>query len=312
MKIEIGSSVLAAVLAAGCGEAAVETSGAPIIGGEQDDHHTSVVQITSFTACTGTYLGMGIVLTAEHCVPLASSGDAVSVTFVDRARGMVKTLASTEYSALCDCSTDAPHAARDLAKILIDDAAVPEGITGMRVLDQASGALGAGDLGERLTAVGFGVTLPPTSEHPGGSGAGARFQGPVTLESLGGDIAQISRAAGDAVPCGGDSGGPLLVTRGGTEYVAGVLSEGDCTTGAQYTRADTARAAAFLGRAADSDCDACDPDSDPDLGGCGGCRSAGSPASLAPFALWLAAVLRRRRRRPAAWATARGRSARSR
>ena len=309
MKIEIGASVLAAVLAAGCSEVQVETIATPIVGGEQDEHHTSVVMITGITPCTGTYLGMGVVLTAEHCVPLTSSGAAVSVTFVDRARGMVKTLESTRYDALCDCSASAPPATRDLAKILIDDAAVPEGITGIRVLDQSSGVLGVSELGETFTAVGFGATIPPTSEQPGGAGDGVRFQGPVTLEMLGDDIAQVSRAAGDAVPCGGDSGGPLLVRRGGTEHVAGVLSKGDCTTGATYTRVDTDRGAAFL--RGDTACDpACDPlDSDV---GCGDCRSAGSPAGLAPFALWLVAILWRRRRRPAAWATARGRSARSR
>jgi Trypsin len=310
MKIDICSRGLAAGLAAGCaGAPGAETSTELIIAGQQDYHRTSVVMIAGVTTCTGTYVGSGIVLTAEHCVPLASSGEAVSVTFVDYVRGTQQTLASTRYDAMDAGAAGLAHAARDLARILIDDAAVPEGITAMPVLDGASGVLGGGDLGAKLTAVGFGVTIPPTTDRPGGEGHGTRFQGPVTLEMLDADIAGVSRDAGDAVPCGGDSGGPLLVVRGSTEYLAGVLSDGDCETSARYTRADSERAVAFLERDLD-----CGPDcdggggSDPALGGRAGCRSAASPGGLALFGLWLAAVLWRRGRR----VTARGRTSRSR
>lgn len=297
------TGAVAAALGLGCDGLQTTPEQHPIIGGQPDHRHVNVVMISSsLTPCTGTYLGTGRILTAAHCVPPAGSGTPVSVVFVDRAGERSGTLASIRYDTLPDRLREAQDVSNDLARIFVDDEAVPAGVAAMPVLDRARGYLGDRDLGRQLTAVGFGVTVAPTPDSPHGEASGVRYEGPVTLEALSHDTAWVSRRAGDATPCHGDSGGPLLVVRGNVEYLAGVVSEGDCETETRLTRVDSDRSAAYI----DGEPPASSPESGPEPGpgaepepepDCTWCCAAGAPTGLGPVALGIAAVLARRRRR---------------
>lgn len=312
------AGALALVLGSGCDGVQSSTSEQSIIGGQRDHTHVNVVMIRwRYSACTGTYLGAGRILTAEHCLPPLSSGEPVSVELVDDLGDRDRTLASSRYDTLPDWLGEVQDATNDLARVFVDEHEVPAGVAGMPVLDAASGPLGPEDIGDKLTAVGFGATSPPTTDQPHGGGAGTRYRGMVTLEAIDDHTASVRHVGDDASPCKGDSGGPLLVVRDDIEYLAGVVSEGDCERETRYTRADSARNAAYINSPPSGPPGPTPgmPPEDPVPGpedDCSECRGAGSPAGLAPIALCVAIAFFRRRRRAAVTAAARGRTARSR
>ncbi|WP_437304446.1 trypsin-like serine protease [Sorangium sp. So ce388] len=272
------------------------------INGVQDDH-TAVVKIESSTGlCSGTYLGSGLVVTAAHCVTGATW---MTVSFVDYNNSANdKTIAVSDTITFQDYAGDpAQDETNDLAALFIDSCFVPSAVPAMRVLDSDAGPLNAGDIGTALTEVGFGSTSPPSSTAPYGSGSGDRFSGPTTLEKLDAFYANVTSDASQTQACYGDSGSPLIVRRGGIEYIAGVLSKGDtdCDGTDYYTRLDNNRNADFLGAASAAallSLHSCSP------GTGGGCSvsQVESPGGAWPFAvvvapIAIAALARRARRR---------------
>jgi V8-like Glu-specific endopeptidase len=219
---------------------------AMIIHGALDREHGNVVQLSG---CSGTYLGAGLVLTAAHCVPAPSSGRGVSVTYGDETSGRAPDDSSSNIMSLPDSMGEPRDITNDLAAIVFDNCKVPAGLAGMPLLGVAT-PLTDRDVGTTLLTVGYGATTAPTNEHPDGTGFGTRHRASVKLDALSSYTARVRPTDSKAISCPGDSGGPLLVSRGGTEYLAGVVSEGNCQTRTYYTRVDVQRNADFIAQAA--------------------------------------------------------------
>lgn len=101
----------------------------------------------------------------------------------------------------------------------------------------------------------------------------------------------MKSTSAQAKACYGDSGGPLIVNRNGTEYVTGVLSDGatDCSGMDNYTRVDNNRNADFVGTAAAGallSLHSCDPSAPPTT-----CANSVSSDPSGVTAIALAAVL---------------------
>lgn len=265
-----------------------------IIHGAVDREHASVVQLNG---CSGTYLGAGLVLTAAHCVPAPSTGRSVSVTYGDETSGRPPDDSSSNIMSLPDSLDEPRDITNDLAAVVFDSCKAPAGLAGMPLLSVAM-RLTDRDVGKTLLTLGFGATTAPTTEHPNGTGFGTRHRALVRLDSLSTYTAMVRPTDSQAISCPGDSGGPLIISRGDTEYLAGVVSEGNCKTRTHYTRVDVQRNADFIAQAAAIALlsqHACTDDSEDDRApGPMHCGAGGSPAGWTAIAL---AVLLGRRRR---------------
>lgn len=204
-----------------------------LIGGSPDSRHAVVRVLSSVGSCTGTYLGSGRIVTAAHCVPGGASSDRdVLIGFV---RDQTTTLAS--HRVVRDPILD-------LAMVEIDEGRLGPAIAPIRTLGRDQ-ILSAAEIGEDVTLVGFGA-------------GGERRSGLSTLIEIEADRLTVGSDATQARACFGDSGGPLLVTRGGVEYLAGVLSTGaaDCSGVDHYVRVDTGGGAALVEDPAATGCSA--------------------------------------------------------
>lgn len=219
---------------------ALDADASELIGGAPDTH-VAVVRISSSAgACTGTYMAPGVVLTAAHCVPPGeSSPGAVIVGFVDSTQQAPDVVLASHDVVRLDA--DDRGIALDLALVMVNRFHVPAEVVPLPLL-RAKLALASADIGHAVLLVGFGASQPPFAA------ADERLGGESTLVGVNAEIATVSSTGEQARACFGDSGGPLLIDRGGGEYIAGVLSNGaaDCSGVDHYVRVDDGRAAQLI------------------------------------------------------------------
>lgn len=204
---------------------------ANLVGGAPDPR-VAVVQVSSEAGtCTGTYFAPGRVLTAAHCVPSDDeAAGAVLVAFAgvpELERGVIASRDVVRFAGDLD-----------LAIVEIDDRHIPASVRPLPLLPR-SVALTNLDVGSAVVLVGFGLEAPPPA---------ARRSGPSTLAAVEAEQVAVLSSPAEARACFGDSGGPLLISRSGVEYVAAVLSRGaaDCSGRDHYTRVDANRGADFV------------------------------------------------------------------
>lgn len=208
-----------------------------IINGQLDGAHDAVVAIlmtdgNTGGACTGTIVKVdaanhiGFVLTAAHCAattlppvmimrgPDYDSPQAIRYSVIDYK-------AHPNYQA---SNSGSPY---DFGVIRIAgvDASTPT----MPVMTQANDSL---KNGSTVVSVGYGQTdTSTTNPNPNSK----RYNFTASLNDVQSQIVGYSLARGGI--CHGDSGGPLLVTIGGQETIAGVHSyvSGNCGSGEGYS-----------------------------------------------------------------------------
>lgn len=270
-----------------------------IIGGSLDHDHLGVVEVKSDAGgytytCSGTFLGAGLILTAAHCFEAGATNVRVHfVNYDDTAKDV--TLSASSHVTFQDYQAGTTlDTGNDLAAVQVDNCQIPTGVPTTPVLGSvaAGPALGSSDIGLGVTIIGFGSTSPPDDMHKQGTGYG-RHVGTSTISAYDTYTTTITPKSGQEKTCYGDSGGPLLVDRGGTQYVAGVLHGGstNCDDESVYARTDNNRNADFIGTASAAAILA--------TLSCGGkpvTCSTGSPSGLVPLIAVLTFAVGRRRR----------------
>lgn len=200
--------------------------------------------------CTGTLVAPNVVLTAAHCLDVASQLASTYQTMAPNALAIyvgndpAVDLTSHLYLAnatLIHTGYDRWALNNDIALVRLSS-----NVTESSPVPYlpASQGFTAADIGGNLNFAGFGQT------ETGASGVKLQVDGP--LGGLGCTVAgcpdagfaasQISytQAGGVGGPCFGDSGGPAFLNRSGTVYVAGITSYGDdqCLQYGVSTRVD--------------------------------------------------------------------------
>lgn len=242
----------------------------PVVDGAPETGAPAVVALVTadgHASCSGFAIGARTIMTAAHCV--ASAAPAAVFLGADPA-GPGRTVAVVEVARHPGYTPGA--FAHDLAVITV---AEDLGVAPLRWLD------GAIDPAAPTRVVGFG--------HGAASGDDAHVKrtGAVAIAAV--RALELELSAGPALPCVGDSGGPVLQRAAGGERVIGVISHGDafCAYRATAVRLDDD------GGALIDDALASDPASEIDAGGC-------AASSRPGHAVWLVlavlgALLRRAR-----------------
>ncbi|MDP8225968.1 MAG: trypsin-like serine protease [Candidatus Lernaella stagnicola] len=211
------------------------------------DPKKSVVYVGPF--CSGTLIASDVVLTAAHCLDIATGpkskfktmaaknlliyvGDEPAVDILDHLYVVTETVIYPGY--------DRVALRNDLALIKLATA-ISEPVAPVPHLPAALEFTPA-DIGALINIAGFGETETGSS--------GVKMQIDVPLASLGCNVTGCPDA-GDAAtqiayqqiiggPCFGDSGGPAFAYRAGEPYVGGITSYGDsyCTYYGVSTRVD--------------------------------------------------------------------------
>jgi len=223
---------------------------------------TTVEIVSYYPFCSGTLVGPTAVETAKHCVmDLDSSSLYTDVGF---AVGPDASNPTAVYPIVdWEWETEVPGDPNSLLSDLGSDVGVAHlGSTVTGVTPMAIGTLNASDIGNRFTALGFGI-------QNNNSDDGTRKAGSLTLRGIGGNYADylfgsldgflkgaqkmpdfaglpdwelteiydelnllpeyqafLGGRPGDAQPCFGDSGGPMVAVRNGQRTVFGNVTSG--------------------------------------------------------------------------------------
>jgi hypothetical protein len=245
MSPKISALVLACLLV-GCvattGEDTSDDSGSAIVGGADDDGHPSTALIrfvktddggkTRADNCTGSLVAPDIVLTAAHCV-VGSTGRRHSGWKVS----FEATTDDGELVNPIDVERGLPHpefrgafGRFDVALLYLKKR--PQGRTPMKLVESL------GDIsGEKVTFVGYGAigASPDGDELVGGNDR--RRAVTVRVSEVSSTFIEYTGSKG---LCGGDSGGPTLLVRGGKEVIVGIndLSGAGCSGNGASLRID--------------------------------------------------------------------------
>lgn len=167
--------------------------------------------------CSGTLIAPRVVLTAAHCGVSLAPEDFVVVTDA-RVAASAAVFAILDARAHPDFLIDQPDA--DLALLLLGEAPpiAPLGAFATPVLTQS------------VRIVGYGRTAGAASD------ADRRRAGEARVSSV--EDEHVVLAPDPSLPCGGDSGGPVLDASAGS--IVAVVSRGDpaCDTAARAARVD--------------------------------------------------------------------------
>jgi len=161
------------------------------------------LRLAGASFCSGTAIAPHVVLTAAHCV------DALSADTVWTPEGGTSQIVRIAKHPTYDPSkfTD------DLALLLTERVVAGEDAD---LIDDDS-SLRDGVLVE---VVGFGCTEAGMS-----TGVGVRRSGLASVAVRSNE--QFTLVAGPALPCGGDSGGPIIIGMGDAKRIVGVISHSD-------------------------------------------------------------------------------------
>lgn len=177
-------------------------------------------------SCTGTLVSPRVVLIAAHCVPDVPNPPPFAVFFGGETLGKGLEVPVIQIARHPAWSGDI-SGGHDVALLLLEQHVDPAWAVPLNVEPI--------EIGTDVRVVGFG-RYDPVAEPDGKKRTGAQ-----TIFALR-EAWQAFDATGDARICGGDSGGPAFIVRGGVEYLAGVTSAGElgaiCFDKGVYARVD--------------------------------------------------------------------------
>ena len=177
---------------------------------------------TANLVCTATLVAPRVVVTAAHCVVNRSPASlevffGQDVTAAGRFAYVVDLQVPTSF--------DPETLANDIAVLMLASDAPSKPVALQTV------AIDASAVGTKARVVGYG-------EDAIGARGGARLEGTVVIGAVAPTTLTVT--PGPQLTCNGDSGGPLFLSKGGVDYLAGVTSFGDpgCKNHSQLTRVD--------------------------------------------------------------------------
>lgn len=229
-----------ALLAAACAPDASQSPAAaqrPIVDGTSDTGDPAAVAIGSrrlgcderlAVRCSGVLVAPRLVLTAAHCVLDPRLASSLEVMFGSASDAPDLGFRQVVHVAVHPDYRDDGDAA-DLAALILDTPAPAAPMT------LGTEAIDATWLDSQVRVVGFGQAL---STDPV---TGTKRTGTAVISAV--SPASFRIAASPSMSCHGDSGGPVLATRGGAEVVIGLTSTGDpgCALYGDNVRLDSFR-----------------------------------------------------------------------